>query len=639
MLQKIRAGAQTFGAKVVAGVICFVLVVFGFGAFNLFAVNEPAVARVNGEKITASELDRAVVFQRQNLNRMYGGELSPEYLESIITQSSVLQQLINNRLVKQKANEIGFAFSRQEFVQEIQSNPAFQQDGEFDPEQFVQALNRAGYSPQSYEQNALSDRVIDRLVKVQSNSSFVTDREVRDAAAIAGQTRDIAYVVFHSNSYLEGIEPDEEEIRTYYEENSDSYMSPEEYEIAYVMLDRSSFESGLLISNDELLEAYEAEKAVAESNAERKASHILLEVDDSRSLEDAIRELQSIREGVLVDGLDFAEIARELSQDVSSATNGGDLGFAGRGTYVPEFEATLFNMEVGEISQPFETTFGVHIIQLHEIAEVDHPPFEERTEELRQILLAEKATPQYEEAIAEMSKIAYEQSQSLEPVATALGLEIQTAASVSRSDGEVPFDSYSVRNELLSGDVLSIDVNSKPITVSESQSLVGRVVSRTDPMLRPLEEVQPRIVGTLKSLEARKRAEEERDAVYAKIQETEDYSAVANEFGFEWTTQEATTRENEDVEPDILDAAFNERLAESGEREIMSVDISPIEFGILVVSRMDAGDYEELPLAQQTTVEDSLKEAMENLGLSSFIASLRDDATVKYIVPELAAQR
>lgn len=636
MLQKIRAGAQTLGAKIVAGVICFVLVVFGFGAFNLFAVNEPAVAKVNGEGITLAEVDRAVTFQRQNLNRMYGGQLDPAYLENVITRASVLQQLINNLLVKQKANEIGFAFSRQEFVQEVQSNPAFQQDGEFDPEQFVRALNRAGYSPQSYEQNALEDRVIDRLVKVQSNSSFITSREIRDAASIAGQTRDLAYVVFHSNSFLEGIEPSEDEIQTYYEENSDSYMTPEQYEVAYLMVDRSTYEAGLSVSDQELLDAYEAEKAVAESNAERRASHILLEVDDSRSLEDAIRELQSIREGVLTDGLDFAEIAKELSQDVSTAANGGDLGFGGRGTYVPEFESTLFNMEVGEISQPFETTFGVHIIQLHEIAEVDHPIFEERTEELHEILLAQKATPQYEEAVADLATITFEQSDRLEPAATALGLEIQTIAGVTRSDGDAPFDSYTVRNELLSSDVLNIDVNSNPIEVSDSQTLVGRIVSRTAPELRPLEEVQPRIEGTLKSLEARKRAEEERDAVFAKVLETADYSATAIEFGFEWTTQEAINRDHADVEPDILDAAFEERLDEDGNRQILSVDISPIEFGIVVVSRMSAGDYDELPLAQQSTVEDSLKNTMESQGLTSFIASLRDDANVRYLVPELA---
>ena len=638
MLQKIRAGAQTLGAKIVAGLICFVLVVFGFGAFNLFAVSEPSVVKVNGEGISENQLARAVVAQRQNFNRMYGGNLDPEYVNRVITDQSVLRQLINNELVTQKARGIQFASSRKEFYKDTQSNPIFQQDGEFDAEQYARVLSGAGFSAQSYEASALDDRVVEALVRIQGNSSFVTDREIRDASSLSGQTRDVAFVVFESNSFLEGIVLEEEEIQTYYDENADSFMSQEEFEVAYVVLDRSDYEIGINITDEELLEGYNSELAVLESNAERKASHILLNVNESRSLEDAIKQLQAVRESVLSEGASFADIALEISEDYGSGADGGDLGFAGRGTYVPEFEETLFNMEVGEISEPFETEFGVHIIQLHEIAETEHPPFEEREEELRQILTAELATPAYEEAIEELERIAYENVSSLEPVADALGIEIQTQSGVSRGSGEPPFDSYSVRIALLSSDVINISVNSSPIELSESQTLVGRIVSRTEPQLRPLDEVRPRIEGTLKSLEARKRAETQRDAAFDRIDETSDYSAVSNEFNFEWTTQEAIKRDQEGIDREILEAAFAERLVAGGDREILSVDVSPIEFAIVIISRMRPGDYDELPLGQQTTIEESLKEEMENTGLNSFIGSLRGEAKLKFQAVNLSEQ-
>jgi parvulin-like peptidyl-prolyl isomerase len=65
-------------------------------------------------------------------------------------------------------------------------------------------------------------------------------------------------------------------------------------------------------------------------------------------------------------GEDFAALARELSDDPGSARAGGDLGFASRGTMVPEFEAAAMRLKPGEISRPVETDFGYHLIQLIE---------------------------------------------------------------------------------------------------------------------------------------------------------------------------------------------------------------------------------------------------------------------------------
>lgn len=76
-------------------------------------------------------------------------------------------------------------------------------------------------------------------------------------------------------------------------------------------------------------------------------------------------ELLSIRDELLR-GADFATLAKKYSADPSVATNGGDMGWSGRGRMVPEFEAMAFKLKPGEISMPFETDFGIHIMQLME---------------------------------------------------------------------------------------------------------------------------------------------------------------------------------------------------------------------------------------------------------------------------------
>lgn len=93
------------------------------------------------------------------------------------------------------------------------------------------------------------------------------------------------------------------------------------------------------------------------------ARHILLK--PTELLDDATvqQKLTAIRERILK-GEDFAAVAKVVSEDPGSGSEGGDLGWTGPGTFVPEFEKQLNTLKVGEISQPFRTQFGWHIVQL-----------------------------------------------------------------------------------------------------------------------------------------------------------------------------------------------------------------------------------------------------------------------------------
>lgn len=75
-------------------------------------------------------------------------------------------------------------------------------------------------------------------------------------------------------------------------------------------------------------------------------------------------KLQKIRDAIVAGEMDFADAAKENSADPGSGRNGGDLGWAKRGKFVPEFEAVAYNLEIDEISEVFETDFGYHILQL-----------------------------------------------------------------------------------------------------------------------------------------------------------------------------------------------------------------------------------------------------------------------------------
>ena len=84
-------------------------------------------------------------------------------------------------------------------------------------------------------------------------------------------------------------------------------------------------------------------------------------IDDQTARQKVADALEDIREGA-----DFSEVARLTSDDPTTAPLGGDLGWTGPGTFVPEFEQVVDNLEIGEISEPFKSPFGWHVVQLME---------------------------------------------------------------------------------------------------------------------------------------------------------------------------------------------------------------------------------------------------------------------------------
>jgi peptidyl-prolyl cis-trans isomerase SurA len=132
--------------------------------------------------------------------------------------------------------------------------------------------------------------------------------------------------------------------------------------------------------------------------------HILVRTSELVSEEEAKRKLLQLRERI-VNGADFAELAR-LNSDDSSASRGGDLGWVYPGDTVPEFERGFADLKPGEVSQPVKTPFGWHLIQLLERRTADMSS-DRRRIEARKTLLERKSDEAYQEWLRQLRDRAY----------------------------------------------------------------------------------------------------------------------------------------------------------------------------------------------------------------------------------------
>lgn len=166
------------------------------------------------------------------------------------------------------------------------------------------------------------------------------------------------------------------------------------------------------VDEKELQDYYEKHKAGFTTPESVRASHILIKAPKTASEEvqaEARARIEDILERVKV-GEDFAKLAGEYSEDPGSRKKGGDLGFFGRGTMVPEFEKAAFALEPGQVSDIVRTNYGFHIIRFEEKKEPSVQPFAAVRDKLLQALTVEKkkkAVDAYVAGLVEKAKVEF----------------------------------------------------------------------------------------------------------------------------------------------------------------------------------------------------------------------------------------
>ena len=550
MLQNIRDNSQGWIAKTIIGIIVALMAFTGIEAiFQASGTNKQDVAKVNGEEITQTELSQAVDMQRRQLMQQLGKDFDASLLDEKLLREAALKGLIDRKLLLQGAADSKFGFSEAALDQVILQTPEFQVDGKFNAERFDQVIRQLGYSRLQFRQMMTQEMLIGQVRAGIAGSGFVTDAEVLAFARLEKQTRDFATVNIKANPAA--VKLTDEEVKAYYDQHAKEFMTPDQVVIDYLELKKSSFFDQVNVKDDELQAAYQKETAnLAE---QRRAAHILIEVNDKVSDAQAKAKIEEIQ-ARLAKGEKFEALAKEFSQDPGSANNGGDLGFAGPGVYDPDFETALYALKQDQVSTPVRSAFGWHLIKLLGVEAPQVPTFASLKDKLTRELKAQQVEQRFVEATKQLEDAAFEASDLAQP-ASDLKLTVHTSAPFGREGGDGVAANRAVVTAAFSPEVLDEGANSTAIELDPETIIVLRAKEHRKPAQLPLESVAAAIRTQMAKERASAAAKTRADELIASLR---DGKTPLNQpvDGQAWKVTEAATRSQEAIDPAVLQALF-----------------------------------------------------------------------------------
>ncbi|WP_223462326.1 MULTISPECIES: SurA N-terminal domain-containing protein [unclassified Pseudomonas] len=590
MLQNIRDNSQGWIAKTIIGVIVVLMALTGFDAIFKATSHSNDAAKVNGDEISQNELSQAVDMQRRQLMQQLGKDFDASLLDEKMLRESALKGLIDRKLLLQGAENSKFAFSEAALDQVILQTPEFQVDGKFSTDRFDQVIRQLGYSRMQFRQMLAQEMLIGQLRAGLAGSGFVTDAQVLAFARLEKQTRDFASLNIKADPAA--VKLTDDEVKAYYDEHAKEFMTPDQVVIDYLELKKASFFDQVSVNDQDLQAAYQ--KEIANLSEQRRAAHILIEVNDKTTEAQAKAKIEEIQ-ARLAKGEKFEALAKEFSQDPGSANNGGDLGYAGPGVYDPAFEKALYSLTQDQVSGPVRTDFGFHLIKLLGVEAPEVPTFASLKDKLTHALKTQQVEQRFVEASKQLEDASFEASDLAQP-AQDLKLTVQTSKPFGREGGEGIAANRAVVTAAFSPEVLDEGANSTAIELDPETVVVLRAKEHLKPSQLPLESVSAAIRVQLAKEHASAEAKTKAEALIANLRDGKTPLDQAID-GQAWKVTKAATRAQEGVDPAVLQALF--RMAKPAAKDKPTFTSVTLADGSLMIVRLNGVNEAAAPTEEE----------------------------------------
>ncbi|MHB1292638.1 MAG: SurA N-terminal domain-containing protein [Sulfuricella sp.] len=611
MLEIIRERAQGVIVKIILGLIIIPFALWGVDSYIRGGDKADIVAQVDGQNITRQEFGRTLKEQQERMRGAMGERFDPAMLDRPEVRQSVLDGLVQQRLLAMEANRVGINLPDTLLASIIAEIPEFQQDGRFSQARYESMIRAQDMTPAVFENRLRQDLVIQQLFEGLSHGVAVPRASEEMVARLAEQQREISQAILTPEQYMIQLKVDPAAVKAYYDKHREEFLVPEQARLDYVVLSADELQQQMVVSDEEVKKYYDEHSAQYNEPEQRRASHIL--IAERTQAERILKEIKQ-------NPAKFEDLAKQHSKDPVSAAKGGDLGFFARGAMVKPFEDAAFGMKGGEISGLVQSDFGFHIIKLTAIRHGGARSLDEVRGEIVQELKKQKAVKKFAELAETFSNTVYEQPDSLNPVADALKLKIQSSPWISKRGADMALLNHpKLLQAVFSEDALKLKRNTEAVEVAPNTLVAARVAEYKAASYKPFEELSTELAKRLLREQGNAMAVKQGKDALASLQKG---GAVAD---LKWGATILISRENaSSMGKDELNKIFR---ADAGKLPAYTGIENP-KGGYTLIKVSKVVEPGAIDPAKKKAYANQLRQALAQEYSSAYLASLKQKADI-----------
>jgi peptidyl-prolyl cis-trans isomerase D len=420
MLETLRKGATSK----VAAIVIFVPLILAFALWGIAPemrnAGSSTLARVGKTEITPDQFQQAYQIELQNLSAQFGRRITPDQGRAFGLDQRVISRLVGAAALDQQAKELGLTVSDKDIIETIRLDPNYAGlDGRFSRDAFNQFLRGSGLSEQAYMNLRRRDDVREQVVSMLADGAGVPASMIATLHAHRSETRTLEFFTMDADKVVKVAEPDEAALKTFYEANKRSFMTPAYRKLNLMTLSREQVKSKLDVTDADVKAAYEQTKETFNTPETRKLQQVSF--PDKAAAEKAFETLSK--------AANFVEAAGKLGFKESDL----DIGTVIKSQLIDKKIAeAAFALKAGELSKPIEGQFTTALVRAVEIKAGVTKTFEDVKALVKDKLATERAGRELA-TLHDKAEDERAAGRTLKEVADKIGLPFQVIEAVDQN--------------------------------------------------------------------------------------------------------------------------------------------------------------------------------------------------------------
>ncbi len=570
------------------------------------------LATINGARISIQDLEKTVEAQTQN-----NPDNDPKTMASLA--ATAFDNMIMHQALIDEAGKMGLTVSNPELVSALRSMPFLYQNGKFvGMQEYQEFVEAQGLTVSAFEAEMRDTLLLQKLRDTVTDAIQVTPAEVHAYFERQNEKARVNYVVFQPSDFYNAVKISPAALNDYFISHQSSYSVSEQRQVEYVLVPPDAVQSQVNVTAADINEYYNQHITDFSVPDRVKVAQILFKTtgDTQAQAAQTLATAQSVLKKIRA-GASFADMAKQYSQDPTSAPKGGEIGWIQRGQTVKAFEDAAFSLKPGQVSGLIKTIYGYHIINVEDRQYAHVQSLKEATPVIQ-------AQLQKTQLAAAQQALAAKVSQELEANPKNFdGIAKQN----SLTSGETPLFTYGQPVPDLGSNQafenlafqLSVGTIGQPIEVPKGTAII-EVTKIIPEHLPKLAEVESRVEEDYRSQQS-KVLMGAKAAQFALQCKSGDFSQLAKKDGY--TVQQSkdfTTQDELDnlIPGSSLSSAFTLHPGQTS--HAIGVGSTYVVFQVVAQTPANESDF----ASQEATLSDQLLEQKRDLAFEIYQSNLRD---------------